>query len=122
MRSGSLAIAPMTARPDACCHFKIRKLESDNPMKLILTLAIVIIASLGSASATDRYTTKSATVYTVDYCAPYVVCTQKVASCRKQYTSYDHCGRPYSYWVTIVTYRDVYNTGATRTYTRTFKA
>lgn len=91
-------------------------------MKLIFTLAIVLIASLGNARATDRYTTKSATIRTVGYCAPYVVCTERVSSCREQRMAYDHCGRQVCYWVTIVTYRDVYNTGATRTYTRTFKA
>lgn len=31
MDSESLAIAFMTARLDACCHLKIRTIESDNP-------------------------------------------------------------------------------------------
>ena len=91
-------------------------------MKLILTLVIIIASSISGARATDAYVTKSATVSTVGYCAPYIVCTERVSSCRVQRMAYDHCGRQVCYWVTIVTYRDVYNTGATRTYTRTFKA
>ncbi len=34
-------------------------------------------------------------------------------------TAYDHCGRPYTYHVTVVTYRETYSNGSTRTYTRT---
>lgn len=91
-------------------------------MKAILTFAIVLVASLSTVSATDCYTTKSATVRTVDYCAPYIVCTQRVSSCRQQRMGFDHCGRPVCYWVTVVTYRNVYNTGATAIFTRTFQA
>lgn len=35
-------------------------------------------------------------------------------------TRYDHCGRPYTYHVTVVTYCDHYSNGTSRTWTRTF--
>lgn len=91
-------------------------------MKSILTLAVILTASITGAHASDCYTSKSATVRIVRYCAPYVVCTERVSSCREQRMAYDHCGRPVCCWVTVVTYRDVYSTGATRTYSRTFNA
>ncbi len=34
-------------------------------------------------------------------------------------TAYDHCGRPYTYHVTVVTYCDHYSNGTSRTWTRT---
>lgn len=55
------------------------------------------------------------------HCAPvYKVRTCEVNRRRYCKTAYDHCGHPYTYHVTVVTYRDYYSNGTSRTYTRTF--
>jgi len=56
------------------------------------------------------------------HCAPVVYKTHTVevnryTQCRP---AYDHCGRPYTYHVTVVTYCDYYSNGTTRTWSRTF--
>jgi len=43
-----------------------------------------------------------------------VICSRQ--ECR---TGYYPCGRPYTYRVTVVTYRDIFSNGTSRTYTRT---
>ncbi len=107
-------------------------------MKLILTLAIIATASISSLKAGDycnsynSYNSYSsgycAPSYApshyapVAYCAPYVVCTHTVHTCQEQREGHDSCGRCFYYTVTVVTYRDEYNTGEYRTYTRTFRA
>ena len=60
--------------------------------------------------------------YRPSHCAPVVYKTHTVevnryTQCR---TAYDHCGRPYTYHVTVVTYCDHYSNGTTRTWSRTF--
>jgi hypothetical protein len=60
--------------------------------------------------------------YTPSHCAPVVYKTHTVevnryTQCR---TAYDHCGRPYTYHVTVVTYCDHYSNGTSRTWSRTF--
>ena len=40
--------------------------------------------------------------------------------CPQCRTAYDHCGRPYTYHVTVVTYCDHYSNGTSRTWSRTF--
>lgn len=52
--------------------------------------------------------------------APYHVRTDEVCRRTECRTAYTSCGRPYTYHVTIVTYRDIYSNGTSRTYTRTF--
>jgi len=55
------------------------------------------------------------------HCAPVVVVrTHEINRCRRPVTGYHPCGRPYTYWVTTVTYRDYYSNGSFRDYTRTF--
>ncbi len=55
------------------------------------------------------------------HCAPvYKTCTVEVARYTQCRTAYDHCGRPYTYHVTVVTYCDHYSNGTTRTWSRTF--
>ncbi|MBL9115751.1 MAG: hypothetical protein JNJ83_12150 [Verrucomicrobiaceae bacterium] len=56
------------------------------------------------------------------YCAPYVVSTCVVCSRTECRYAYDHCGRPFSYEVRVVTYRAYYNTGTTITFTKTYRA
>lgn len=55
-----------------------------------------------------------------NHCAPVrLLHTCEVDRRRVCRTGYDHCGRPYTYHVTVVTYRETYSNGSTRTYTRT---
>ncbi len=93
-------------------------------MKIILTLAVIATASFSSLKAGDYHSSyrNDYCAKPVEYCAPYVVCTHKIHTCQEKRQGHDHCGRCYYYYVTVVTYKDVYNTGATRTYTKTFKA
>ena len=106
------------ARPELHEPFTHEKLNS---MKTILVLALAALG-LSSAHAGDYGYSYRPTQ--VDYCAPapYVVCTHKLHTCTEKRVAYDHCGRAYCYYVTIVTFKDVYNTGHTRTYTQTFRS
>jgi hypothetical protein len=55
------------------------------------------------------------------HCAqPYKVRTVEVNRYTQCRTAYDHCGRPYTYHVTVVTYCDQYSNGSTRTWSQTF--
>ena len=55
------------------------------------------------------------------HCAqPYKVSTVEVNRYTQCRTAYDHCGRPYTYHVTVVTYCDHYSNGTTRTWSQTF--
>jgi len=55
------------------------------------------------------------------HCAqPYKVSTVEVNRYTQCRTAYDHCGRPYTVHVTVVTYCDHYSNGTTRTWSRTF--
>ncbi len=87
-------------------------------MKSILTLAIAaltLIAAVPSAEAGYGYSCQH--YCRPVYCSTVVVCRH--TECR---WATDHCGRRYSYHVTVVTYADVYSDGSRRTYTRTFRA
>lgn len=85
-------------------------------MKNIL-LAIILVAS---AFATVAPTTASAGGYR-SHCAPkvYKIRTCEVDRCRYQKWSYDHCGKRYSYWVTVITYKDYYSNGTYKIWKRT---
>ncbi len=52
-------------------------------------------------------------------CTPYVVRTAELGRHFETRTGYRPCGAVYYYNVTIVTYRDFYSNGSSRTYTRT---
>jgi len=55
-----------------------------------------------------------------NHCAPVrLLHTCEVDRRKECRTAYDHCGRPYTYHVTVVTYRETYSNGSTRSYTRT---
>lgn len=60
--------------------------------------------------------------YAPSHCAPvvYKTCTVEVNRYTQCRTAYDHCGRPFTYHVTVVTYCDHYSNGSTRTWSRTF--
>jgi hypothetical protein len=55
--------------------------------------------------------------YEPTYCKPYKVSTCEVNRYQECRTAYDHCGKPYTYHVTIITYRDTYSDGSFKTYT-----
>lgn len=50
----------------------------------------------------------------------YKVSTCEIDRDRQCRTGYDHCGKPYTYHVTVVTYRDHYSDGSYRTYTKVY--
>jgi len=56
------------------------------------------------------------------HCAPvvYKIHTVEVNRYTQCRTAYDHCGRPFVYHVTVVTYCDHYSNGSTRLWSRTF--
>ncbi|MCB1206919.1 MAG: hypothetical protein KDN18_21885 [Verrucomicrobiae bacterium] len=59
--------------------------------------------------------------YSHNHCAPvYKIRTVEVNRYRQCRTAYDHCGHPYTYHVTVVTYCDQYSNGSTRTWTRVY--
>lgn len=51
---------------------------------------------------------------------PYKVSTVEVHRCTEPRIAYHPGGRRYTYYVTVVTYRDHYSNGTTRTWTQTF--
>jgi|GEM_PF-1517624 hypothetical protein len=55
--------------------------------------------------------------YEPTYCKPYKVSTCEVNRFKECRTAYDHCGKAYTYHVTIITYRDTYSDGSFKTYT-----
>jgi len=65
-------------------------------------------------SSSYRYETPR---YEPTYCKPYKVSTCEVNRYKECRTAYDHCGKPYTYHVTIITYRDTYSDGSFKTYT-----
>ena len=86
-------------------------------MKTILVLAFItlnLVTIPTSARASDYHRP-------VSYCRPHLVCTEVIGKCRERRLGYDSCGRCYYYYVTVITYRDVYSDGSTLRYTRTFQ-
>ena len=53
-----------------------------------------------------------------NHCRTYKIRTCEINRYRECRTGYDHCGRPYTYHVTVVTYRDYFSNGTSRTYTK----
>lgn len=116
-------------------------------MKLIIlsvvAAAAVLVGSITTAEAGPRYSSgyrgagygHSGHSYRPSYngyhqqprysngghCAtPYKVRTVEVNRYSQCRTAYLPCGRPYTYHVTVVTYRDHYSNGSTRTWSQTF--
>lgn len=115
--------------------------------KLLLSLAIAAVALVGlapDANAGPRFTKSygynnygyntghysgghSINSYvghsfrSQNHCAtPHRVRTIEVCRNRVCRTAYNSCGQRYTYHVTVVTYRDIYSNGSSRTYTRTY--
>ena len=56
------------------------------------------------------------------YVAPKLICTEIVRKKTECRTGYDHCGRKFTYHVTVITYKDVYSNGHNRFYAKTLRA
>lgn len=86
--------------------------------KLILAALIAaagLFAGVNTAEAGNYYNR-------YNHCAPkiYTVNTYEINRCKHKKVNYDHCGRVYYSWYTVVTYKTVYSNGTWRTFTRTF--
>ena len=82
----------------------------------ILALAIAGFTFAPAAKAAD-YAYRTAT-----HCAPVYVCTMEICRTTQCQYAYDHCGRQYSYHVTVVTYANYYSDGSYNTFTKTYRA
>jgi len=72
--------------------------------------------------ATGHHQWRSSSPRYSNRCQPrHVVRTCVVNKCRRKQVGYLPCGRRYTYYVTVVTYRDQYSDGTCRTYTRTYR-
>ena len=49
----------------------------------------------------------------------YKIRTCEIDRCQYRKWAYDHCGKRYSYWVTVITYKDFYSNGSSRIWKRT---
>ena len=94
-------------------------------MKAILTLALAAAALIGFTSEAEAGSSPFYTGHVWGHshhgnCAPRVYKIRTIEICRRHEcrTAYYPCGRPYTYSVTIVTYRDIFSNGSSRTYTR----
>lgn len=94
----------------------------------ILTLALATVALLGFTASAEagsghHHGTPSWGHQQPQHghCVQPVYKIRTIEVCRRQEcrTAYYPCGRPYTYQVTIVTYRDIYSNGSSNTYTRT---
>ena len=85
------------------------------------TFLIIAIAA-ASLSFTATQAQAGSYRHSSGYCAPYRVSTCEVSRCSYCQTAYDRCGYPYHYTVTVVTYRDSYSDGSSRTYTSSFRS
>lgn len=59
-------------------------------------------------------------IHSGHHVTPYKVSTVEVHRCTEPRIAYHPGGRRYTYYVTVVTYRDHYSNGTTRTWTQTF--
>ncbi|HRQ91094.1 MAG TPA: hypothetical protein PLA50_20050 [Bacteroidia bacterium] len=100
-------------------------------LTILATAAAAVMAVFGATNAEAGGRYRGGYGYGPSYgyggghshCAPapvYKTCTVEVCRERQCRTAYDHCGRPYSYHVTVVTYCDHYSNGTSRTWTRVF--
>jgi len=85
------------------------------------TLLVAAIAAVGLNFATPQ---AEAGQYRCanTYYAPYRVSTCEVGRWSQCQVGYDNCGRAFHYTVTVVTYRDFYSDGQTRTYNVTYRS
>jgi hypothetical protein len=89
--------------------------------RIMKTLLIAALAATGFTFATPS---AEAGHYrcTTTYRAPYRVNTFVLNRWSQCQVGYDAWGRAFQYRVTVVTYRDVYSNGQTRTYNVTYRS
>ncbi len=85
-------------------------------------VAALVLAGASTAEAGYKSHGKKAHRHAVKHhhTPVYKVRTQEICRDVQYRTGYDHCGKRYTYHVTVVTYRDIYSNGTSRTWTRTF--
>ena len=99
----------------------LRKKLKTNPqtnMKIML-IALITATTLGSTAMNA-----DAGCYRPvrSYCAPYRTSTCEIRQRSYCETAYDRCGNRYRFNVTVVTYRDYFSDGSSRTYTRSYRS
>lgn len=79
----------------------------------ILTLAIFGAAFFGMTTPVEAGNYHN-------HCGPevYKVRTCEIDRCKYKKHAYNHCGKRYSYWVTVITYKDYYSNGSYRDWKR----
>ena len=92
-------------------------------MKTILIAIAAAVTFSTTASAWEgHYYAESSSCRPVRHCEVYKVSTCEVNRCCHTKVAYDHCGRPYRYSVTVVTYRNYYSDGSSNTFTRSYRS
>ncbi len=94
---------------------------------IALAAAALVVGTTESAHADNyrsnnygnNYSKCETPRYQPTYCKPYKVSTCEIKRSKVCRTGYDHCGKPYTYHVTVVTYRDTYSDGSYKTWSRT---
>ena len=97
--------------------------------KIILTLAIAVTALVGFTPEAEagtkgdvlRFIGKQIAKNQGHHhggCTPYVVRSMEIGRHFETRTGYRPCGAIYYYNVTVITYRDFYSNGTSRTYTK----
>ncbi len=80
-------------------------------IKTLIIAATIALATLAAPSAQ------------AGYCPPvYKTSTCVVDKCSYKKWTTDYCGKRYSYTVTVVTYRDTYSNGTSKTYKQSFRS
>ena len=60
--------------------------------------------------------------HSFSHCAPRVICIKVISQHSECRVGYDHCGKKYTYHVTVVTYLEIRSDGSRRTYSKTLRA
>jgi len=89
---------------------------------LLATASLFVGVSTSEAGNHCRPVYHHNTYHHKTYCPPavYKIHTCEINRCKHKKVRYDHCGKAFYYYVTVVTYRDSYSDGSHRTWTRTF--
>jgi len=96
-----------------------RTMKNQQTMKILVT---AILALAGIAFATPKAEACDHAVAVAVCRAPYRVSTCEVHRCSYCKTAYNHCGYPYHYTLTVITYRASYSDGSATTYTRSYRS
>lgn len=118
------AIAQVTAIPPAATSTELFTLPLVMKFVLILAALNALVMTFAKADDTGARYIKSPGVpaAAADGTAPFVVSRHRIQTFTEKQVSYAADGRRLIFEVVIITFKDVYNTGATRIYTKTFRA